>query len=156
MMPRAPSFTAWICFHILRARAPCRPPQGLYGPPTSFRVTSGCADLMCSTPWVGTPSACPRKILPSKHGVHPRISTERNIKRFKKQIQSLGFSYDWSREVATIEPEYYKWTQWIFLKLFKAGLAYEAVVPINWCPKDKTGWRMKRWWTENVSVAAQR
>jgi len=74
-----------------------------------------------------------------KHKVHPRISTEKNIKRFKKQIQSLGFSYDWSREVSTIEPEYYKWTQWIFLKLFKAGLAYEAVVPINWCPKDKTG-----------------
>ena len=73
------------------------------------------------------------------HKTHPRISTERNIKRFKKQIQSLGFSYDWSREISTIDSEYYKWTQWIFLQMWKAGLAYEAVVPINWCPKDKTG-----------------
>ncbi|MEK7211569.1 MAG: leucine--tRNA ligase, partial [Patescibacteria group bacterium] len=74
-----------------------------------------------------------------KHKAHPRISTEKNIKRFKKQIQSLGLSYDWSREISTVNPEYYKWTQWIFLQMFKAGLAYEAVVPINWCPKDKTG-----------------
>ncbi len=74
-----------------------------------------------------------------KKGVHPRIVTEQNIKNFKRQIQSLGFSYDWSREVNTTDPGYYKWTQWIFLQLYKRGLAYEAELPIWWCPKDKTG-----------------
>lgn len=74
-----------------------------------------------------------------KTGVHPKITTAKNIEKFKKQIQSLGLSYDWSREVNTTDPEYYKWTQWIFLKLYQKGLAYEAEVPINWCPKDKTG-----------------
>ncbi|MBI4426312.1 MAG: leucine--tRNA ligase [Candidatus Kerfeldbacteria bacterium] len=74
-----------------------------------------------------------------KKGVHPRIVTEQNVNNFKRQIKSLGFSYDWSREVNTTDPRYYKWTQWIFLQLFKMGLAYEAEVPIWWCPKDKTG-----------------
>ena len=74
-----------------------------------------------------------------KTGTHPSITTKQNIATFKRQIQSLGFSYDWSREVNTTDPEYYKWTQWIFLKLFEHGLAYEAEAPINWCPKDKTG-----------------
>lgn len=74
-----------------------------------------------------------------KTGTHPKEITQKNIKNFKRQIKSLGFSYDWSREINTTDPEYYKWTQWIFLQLFKKGLAYEAVVPINWCPKDKTG-----------------
>ena len=74
-----------------------------------------------------------------KTGTHPSITTKKNIETFKRQIQSLGFSYDWSREVNTTDPGYYKWTQWIFLKLFEKGLAYEAEAPINWCPKDKTG-----------------
>ncbi len=74
-----------------------------------------------------------------KTGVHPRITTARNTKNFKKQLQSLGFSYDWEREINTTDPEYYKWTQWIFLQLFKQGLAYEAQVAINWCPSCKTG-----------------
>jgi len=74
-----------------------------------------------------------------KTGVHPAVSTAKNIKRIREQIKSLGFSYDWSREVNTTDPNYYKWTQWIFLKLFKRGLAYEATVPINWCPSCKTG-----------------
>lgn len=74
-----------------------------------------------------------------KTGVHPKISTEKNIENFKRQIKSLGFSYDWSREINTTDPEYYKWTQWIFLQMFKKGLAYEATVPINWCPSCKTG-----------------
>lgn len=74
-----------------------------------------------------------------KTGTHPAETTKVNIATFKRQIQSLGFSYDWSREVNTTDPEYYKWTQWIFLKLFEHGLAYEAEAPINWCPKDKTG-----------------
>ncbi|HEY9724766.1 MAG TPA: leucine--tRNA ligase, partial [Oscillatoriaceae cyanobacterium] len=67
-------------------------------------------------------------------GQHPRGFTEKNIQTFKRQIKSLGLSYDWSREIATCEPSYYKWTQWIFLQLYKAGLAYEADIAVNWCP----------------------
>ncbi|GAB4830820.1 hypothetical protein Ancab_004848 [Ancistrocladus abbreviatus] len=67
-------------------------------------------------------------------GTHPKITTMRNIEHFRSQLKSLGFSYDWDREFSTTEPEYYKWTQWIFLQLFKRGLAYQAEVPVNWCP----------------------
>ncbi|TYH67608.1 hypothetical protein ES332_D06G200100v1 [Gossypium tomentosum] len=67
-------------------------------------------------------------------GTHPKLTTLRNINRFRSQLKSLGFSYDWDREISTIEPEYYKWTQWIFLQLLKRGLAYQAEVPVNWCP----------------------
>jgi leucyl-tRNA synthetase len=74
-----------------------------------------------------------------KTGTHPRVSTEGNIERFRTQIKALGFSYDWDREISTHEPSYYKWTQWIFLKIWEMGLAYEATVPINWCPSCKTG-----------------
>lgn len=72
-------------------------------------------------------------------GVHPAISTKRNITRIKEQMVKAGFSYDWSKELNTTDPAYYRWTQWIFLKMFEAGLTYEAKAPINWCPKDKTG-----------------
>lgn len=74
-----------------------------------------------------------------KTGTHPAVVTKQNIDNFRRQIKSLGFSYDWDREIDTTDPEYYKWTQWIFLKLFEKGLAYEAEMPINWCPQDKTG-----------------
>ncbi|MBN1258691.1 leucine--tRNA ligase [Candidatus Peregrinibacteria bacterium] len=74
-----------------------------------------------------------------KTGRHPREVTDENIGVFKRQIQSVGFSYDWGREVDTTDPEYYKWTQWIFLQLHKKGLAYESELPINWCPGCKTG-----------------
>jgi len=74
-----------------------------------------------------------------KTGRHPREVTEENIATFKKQIQSIGFSYDWDREVDTTDPDYYRWTQWIFLQLYKKGLAYESELPINWCPGCKTG-----------------
>ncbi|TFG62221.1 MAG: leucine--tRNA ligase, partial [Spirochaetales bacterium] len=74
-----------------------------------------------------------------KTGTHPRVSTEDNIGRFRKQIKALGFSYDWERELSTHTPDYYRWTQWIFLKLFERGLAYEATMPINFCPSCKTG-----------------
>jgi len=74
-----------------------------------------------------------------KTGTHPRQSTEQNIERFTQQIKALGFSYDWERRISTCEPEYYRWTQWIFLKLWEKGLAYEAEVPINWCPSCLTG-----------------
>ena len=72
-----------------------------------------------------------------KTGTHPRITTEENIRNFKRQIRMLGFSYDWDREINTTDENYYKWTQWIFLKLYEKGLAYEAEVPVNWCPKLK-------------------
>ena len=74
-----------------------------------------------------------------KTGTHPAITTAANIERFRSQIKALGFSYDWDREVDTSSEEYYRWTQWIFLKLFEKGLAYEAESPINWCPSCKTG-----------------
>ncbi|MDC7233620.1 MAG: leucine--tRNA ligase, partial [Spirochaetales bacterium] len=74
-----------------------------------------------------------------KTGTHPKITTEANIENFLKQIKALGFSYDWDREISTHTSEYYHWTQWIFLQLYKAGLAYESDMPINWCPDCKTG-----------------
>ena len=66
--------------------------------------------------------------------IHPRVVTQKNVDTFRRQIQSLGFSYDWDREVNTTDPDYYRWTQWIFLKLYERGLAYEAEVAVNWCP----------------------
>jgi leucyl-tRNA synthetase len=74
-----------------------------------------------------------------KHGIHPKVSTDANIEHFRAQIKALGFSYDWDREISTHEPEYYKWTQWIFLKIWEQGLAHEAEVPINWCTSCLTG-----------------
>ncbi len=74
-----------------------------------------------------------------KNKVHPKEATEKNIAVFKKQLERLGLSYDWEREVNTTDPNYYKWTQWIFLQMFKKGLAYESFEPINWCPSCQTG-----------------
>src|SRR5690606_23919046 len=74
-----------------------------------------------------------------KTGIQPKVTTSKNIANFKGQMERIGLSYDWDREINTTDPEYYRWTQWIFLQLYKRGLAYEAEVAINWCPKDKTG-----------------
>lgn len=74
-----------------------------------------------------------------KNKIHPKEVTKTNVARFKKQLHSLGYSFDWDREINTTDPEYYKWTQWIFLKLFKAGLAYKKEMPINWCTSCKVG-----------------
>ncbi len=74
-----------------------------------------------------------------KNKIHPRIATEKNVETYKKQLGLLGFNYDWSREINTTDPNYYKWTQWIFVKMFEKGLAYESYEPINWCPSCKTG-----------------
>jgi len=74
-----------------------------------------------------------------KRGIHPSISTAENIARFKEQLKHIGALYDWSKEINTTDPEYYKWTQWIFLQMYKAGLAYESTMPINWCPSCLTG-----------------
>ena len=74
-----------------------------------------------------------------KNHIHPKIVTKNNVARFKNQLHSLGYSFDWDREINTTDPEYYHWTQWIFLKLFKAGLAYKTEMPINWCTSCKVG-----------------
>lgn len=73
-----------------------------------------------------------------KNHIHPKDAVKANIANFKKQMQSLGFSFDWSREFSTTDPEYYKWTQWQFLQFYKHGMAYKATVPVNWCPNCKT------------------
>ena len=74
-----------------------------------------------------------------KNKVHPKIVTEKNIANFRRQLKSIGFSFDWSREINTTDPSYYKWTQWIFLQLYKHGLAYKATMPINFCTSCKVG-----------------
>ena len=74
-----------------------------------------------------------------KNKVHPSIVTEKNVAHFKNQLKKIGFSFDWSKEINTTDPAYYKWTQWIFLKLFEKGLAYKAEIPINWCTECKVG-----------------
>ncbi len=74
-----------------------------------------------------------------KNHVHPKITTEKNVNHFRDQLKSLGFSFDWSREVNTTDPNYYKWTQWIFIKLFEKGLAYKTTMPINFCTGCKVG-----------------
>lgn len=74
-----------------------------------------------------------------KTGISPKIVTERNTNTFRRQLKSLGFSFDWDKEINTTDPKYYKWTQWIFLKMFEAGLAYKKKMTINWCPKDLIG-----------------
>ncbi len=73
-----------------------------------------------------------------KTNTHPSVTTGKNINNFRRQIKSFGFSYDWDREVNTTDPNYYKWTQWIFLQLYKKGLVYQDEVPVNWCPELKT------------------
>ena len=74
-----------------------------------------------------------------KNGIHPAIVTKQNVDRFRSQLKSMGFAFDYSREVNTTDPNYYKWTQWIFIQLFKQGLAYKAEMPINWCTSCKVG-----------------
>src|SRR5262245_29786871 len=73
-----------------------------------------------------------------REGAHPRIVTERNIEAIRRQIKRMGWSIDWTREVSTHEPEYYRWTQWLFLRLYEAGLAYRKEAPVKWCPNDQT------------------
>lgn len=74
-----------------------------------------------------------------KNKIHPRIAVEKNVLRFKEQLSIIGFDYDWSREINTTDPSFYKWTQWVFLQMYKKGLAYESFEPINWCPSCQTG-----------------
>lgn len=74
-----------------------------------------------------------------KNKINPNIATEKNVKRYKEQIEMLGLNYDWNREINTTDPKYYKWTEWMFKQMYKAGLAYQSFEPINWCPSCKTG-----------------
>ncbi len=74
-----------------------------------------------------------------KTGIHPQVATEKNVATFKRQLKSLGLSFDWNREINTTDTKYYKWTQWIFLQLFKKDLAYQSEIPVNWCPSCKIG-----------------
>ena len=88
-----------------------------------------------------------------KNHIHPEIVTKNNIAHFKQQLQSLGFSFDWTREINTTDPEYYKWTQWIFLQMFKKGLAYKKEMAVNWCTSCKP---TRKWSTACASAAAAR
>ena len=74
-----------------------------------------------------------------KNHIHPAIVTQRNVDHFREQLKMLGFGFDWDREINTTDPSYYKWTQWIFLQLYKHGLAYKTEMPINWCTGCKVG-----------------
>ena len=74
-----------------------------------------------------------------KNHIHPAVVTKQNIENFTRQLKMLGYGFDWDRVVDTTDPNYYKWTQWIFLQMFKKGLAYKATIPINWCPSCKVG-----------------
>jgi len=78
-----------------------------------------------------------------KNKIHPRIATEENIATYKRQLEMLGFSYDWEREIDTTDPEFYKWTQWTFIQMFKRGIAFQSDEPIIWCPSCKTGLAME-------------
>ncbi|MBV8364497.1 MAG: class I tRNA ligase family protein, partial [Candidatus Eremiobacteraeota bacterium] len=73
-----------------------------------------------------------------ERGIHPAQWTKSNVANMKRQIRLMGTSYDWSREIATCEPAFYRWNQWLFLRFYEAGLAYKREAPVNWCPKDKT------------------
>ena len=91
-----------------------------------------------------------------KMGVHPAKSTAANVANIKRQINDIAALYDWDMEVNTTDPEFYKWTQWIFVKMFKEGLAYEKEFPINWCPSCKTGLANEELSMVNASVVVQR
>ena len=88
-----------------------------------------------------------------KNKIHPEIAVKNNVKKFKKQLGLIGFDYDWDREIITSDPNFYKWTQWIFLKMFEKGLAYESYEPINFCPSCPPVLPMKMWKTENAKDA---
>ncbi len=92
---------------------------------------------MCSILWDAF--GLPTENFAIKNKIHPKVVTENNVKRFKGQLHALGYSFDWEREVNTTDPNYYHWTQWIFLKLFQEGLAYKTEMPINWCTSCKVG-----------------
>ena len=111
-------------------------------PPTRPRILSPATKepggLMFSTPWVTMPLDCRPSNMPLKTGIHPAETTKKTTATFRRQLNSLGCSFDWNREISTCDPNFYKWTQFIFLKLHERGLAYQKEVAVNWCPALKT------------------
>ena len=101
-----------------RRRAARRPSGGLHRHRYRLPLQADARASTSCTRWAGTPSACPPSNTPSRQNIHPRITTEKNIDNFRRQIKSLGFSYDWDREINTTDPSYYNWTQWIFLQIY--------------------------------------
>ncbi len=101
-----------------------------------YKMMQGCNVL---TPMGWDAFGLPAENAAIQNGIHPARSVKKNIKTMKHQIMELGVEYDWDREINTSEPDYYKWTQWVFLKLFNAGLAYQTDAPVNWCPSCQTG-----------------
>ena len=134
---RGRSSTAWRCCPTPRATSTSAT-SATTASPTWWRATSGCAASTCCTRSAGTRWACPRRTPPSRSGVHPEKWTRENIASMKRQLQRLGFSYPWSREIATCDPEYYRWNQWFFLKMLEKGIAYRSKATVNWCPSCQT------------------
>jgi len=105
---------------------------------TPSRTSIAAPAARSSTRWATTRSGCRPRTHAIKTGQHPRDSTNEAIASFQQQFRRWGISIDWNREFGTHEPRYYRWTQWIFLQLFNAGLAYRKEAAVNWCPKDAT------------------
>ena len=131
-----PSITAWWSSRTPPARAcmwssPLLHGAGYCGSQKAF------AGLQCVVPHGWDAFGLPTENYAIKNHIHPEIVTKNNIAHFKQQLQSLGFSFDWTREINTTDPEYYKWTQWIFLQMFKKGLAYKKEMAVNWCTSCK-------------------
>ena len=134
---RAKNFIVWWSF-IRQRRAPCRPSAQLY----RFDIVARKRRMEGYNvlyPMGFDAFGLPAENYAIKTGIHPRLKTEDNVNNYRRQLKSLGFSFDWSREINTTNPEYYKWTQWIFLKLFEHGLAYKAEATINFCTVCKVG-----------------
>ena len=104
---------------------------------------------------MGCDSVFRLRTMRSRWELHPAKSTAENVANIKRQINEIAALYDWDMEVNTTDPNFYKWTQWIFVKMFKEGLAYEKEFPINWCPSCKTGLANEEVVNGNVSVAEQ-
>ena len=129
----------WICFRI-------RPAKGLHvGHPRGYIATDVYSRFKRMNGFnvlhpMGFDSfGLPAENYAIKNKIHPEVAVKNNVKKFKKQLELIGFDYDWDREIITSDPGYYKWTQWIFLKMFEKGLAYESYEPINFCPSCLTG-----------------
>ena len=103
-----------------------------------WRATNGCAGFEYSTRWVGTLLACRRKTRRSRNKRDPGEWTKFNIEEMKRQHRRFGFSYDWSTEISSCDPEYYRWNQWFFLKMHERGLAYRKKALVNWCNECQT------------------
>ena len=100
---------------------------------TLSRAKSASAAITCCTPWGWDAFGLPTENYALKNHINPEIVTAKNVARFKSQLKALGLSFDWDREINTTDPDYYKWTQWIFLQLYKKGLAYKKETAVNYC-----------------------